>query len=209
MGKYNLDKDGDLKRLEEEFRTYENISDLQAATPDAPTGVLGKMTAVPPAVMVTGILCAVLVIGALLYLAVINRGYGPLHQVPDAFGKDLSAALPLITEKGFRVAGVKYELSSKATPGTVIAQRPVAGTRVKPGEEDVFLTVAGAAPSDKTATTKRTTEPPPPPTTTPDAPPNPTARTHRLPRPPAPRARSRRCRCRMWSGWLIHSPKPR
>lgn len=94
--------------------------------------------------MVTGIVLAVAVLTLLLFIAVTSIGIGPQREVPNTFGKGLSVATSMITTSGFRVAGVKYDPQSKATSGSVIAQHPIAGTRMKPGA-DVVLTVAGSA----------------------------------------------------------------
>lgn len=65
--------------------------------------------------------------------------------VPNVTGKSMVTATDMLEEMGFAVGEVKYDDSSSARAGEVIAQSPGAGTLAGKGAK-IDLTIAGAPP---------------------------------------------------------------
>jgi beta-lactam-binding protein with PASTA domain/predicted Ser/Thr protein kinase len=72
----------------------------------------------------------------------VSRGAKPV-KVPGVVGKDVEEARGLIEDAGLKVT-TKDDTESTKDPGTVTAQAPKAGTKLKPGDT-VTLSVAKAA----------------------------------------------------------------
>jgi beta-lactam-binding protein with PASTA domain len=72
---------------------------------------------------------------------VVSRGTKPVN-VPDVVGKDVDEARSLLTGAGLKVT-TKDDTGSTEDPGTVTAQSPKAGSKLRPGAT-ITLTVAKA-----------------------------------------------------------------
>jgi serine/threonine-protein kinase len=111
---------------------------------------------------------------------VISRG-PPLVDMPALVGRTLEEARSLLEEKGLVIAHLRTVGTMEVEPGRVIEQTPSAGTRMRPGEGTITLTVS-ARPGEESAPPSApviTAEPQP--VETPPAPPRAT------PRPTPPR----------------------
>ena len=73
------------------------------------------------------------------------QGQGGKVTVPDVVGMNLDQAEATLTTAGLMVGGVVYKPDSDANAGTVIRQRPEAGTQVSSGRP-VILTVSAGSP---------------------------------------------------------------
>ena len=152
--KIDLDKDGELKRLAQEFNNMQSEEDLREASEDANAQVLAqkaKADGVLPlrAIIIVFAALAVIIIGVTWW--VLARENSPrISNLPAVVTKNALAAKKQLTDAGFRVV-LHYDASSQAQAGTVTAQEPPAGERLNPGD-DVVLTVAGAEPGKIPAT---------------------------------------------------------
>ncbi len=72
---------------------------------------------------------------------VISRG-PPLVEMPDLVGKPLADARRLLEDRGLIIAQLSTVGSADVEPGMVIQQTPTAGTRMRPGEVAITLTVS-------------------------------------------------------------------
>jgi serine/threonine-protein kinase len=112
---------------------------------------------------------------------VISRG-PPLVDMPALAGRTLEEARTLLEEKGLVITHLRTVGTAEAEPGRVLEQTPSAGTRMRPGEGTITLTVS-ARPGEESAPPSVpviTAEPQP--VETPPAPPRAT------PRPTPPQA---------------------
>jgi serine/threonine-protein kinase len=148
MGKLNLDKDGDLKRLEDEFRKMAGGEDLRelndAAEARAQEQQERAAGILPKWVVATGIVAVLLIIGIIVVVVMRNKNSSGLVKVPDVVGQNAPAATSMLTGLGFRVL-TEYDETSKLVPGKIVDQRPQADTQVPP-KSDVVITIAGKAP---------------------------------------------------------------
>jgi beta-lactam-binding protein with PASTA domain/predicted Ser/Thr protein kinase len=111
---------------------------------------------------------------------VISRGPS-FVEMPALVGRTLEEARRLLDGKGLVVAHLRTVGTVDTDPGHVIEQTPAAGTRIRPGEGPITLTVS-ARPGEESAPPREpviTAEPQP--VETPSRPPEP------APRPTAPR----------------------
>lgn len=168
--KIDLDKDGELKKLAEEFRRMESADDLRAANDAAEVKAVESKKPLPtknkPAMF--AIIGVALVASLVLIFSLAPKLFNSAgrYTVPDVTGKHIAVAQTQIDNAGLR-ARVVYDASSKVTAGTVIEQKPVAGTRMTNGDE-VRLIVSGSA-SSSASTRPSTKSGKQRPDTTPDA----------------------------------------
>src|SRR2546425_12695386 len=97
------------------------VSQVESVQADKPTGV--AMMTRPPASTVLGPGAAVTV--------VVSRG-APTITVPDLLGMSQADARPRLELEGLQLGTVTRRRTADANPGTVVAQRPAAGTLAAP-----------------------------------------------------------------------------
>jgi beta-lactam-binding protein with PASTA domain/predicted Ser/Thr protein kinase len=80
---------------------------------------------------------------------VISRG-PPLVEMPDLVGRSVEEARRLLEEKGLIIAHQSTVGTAQVEPGRVVGQTPAAGTRLRPGERTITVTVS-ARPGEESA----------------------------------------------------------
>lgn len=152
--KINLDKDGEIKRLAEEFNKMQSEEDLREASEEANAEVLAQKAKAdgvlsPRVIVIVFIALAVIIVGVAFW--VITRDTSrKVAGLPNVVSENVSTAKKELTTAGFRVL-LKYDPRMKATAGTITSQEPPAGEHLNPGD-DVLLTVAGAKPGEENNT---------------------------------------------------------
>ena len=124
----------------------------------------------------------------------ISRGPAQV-EMPALIGRTLPDARRLLDERGLIVTHVRTVASSQAQPGLVMEQTPAPGTRVRPGQIPITITVS-ARPGEESAPPSApviTAEPQPVESPRPDVTPRATPRSSPVPprgEPGAPSAQS-------------------
>jgi beta-lactam-binding protein with PASTA domain/predicted Ser/Thr protein kinase len=116
---------------------------------------------------------------------VISRGPA-LVEMPALVGRTLEEARRLLDEKGLVVTHLRTVGTAEMAPGVVIDQAPSAGSRVRPGDSAITLTVS-ARPGEEGAPPRApviTAEPQP--VESPAGSPSPAPRPTLVPQPPPP-----------------------
>lgn len=151
MAKYVPDKDGELKRLAEEFQKIKNAEELRERNEDAGAKAeeqQARAAGALPKPMVIGTIAAVVIIAALLlawkFLGSSKANVG-LVAVPNVINQDAVVAKSMVMAAGFR-ARISYDATSRVLPGRVVKQVPSANTKITAGG-DVIITVAGSSPN--------------------------------------------------------------
>ncbi|HEX2951472.1 MAG TPA: PASTA domain-containing protein [Armatimonadota bacterium] len=156
MGKINLDEDGDLKQLEAEFQKMASADELHELNEEVEARVQEQQAkaagALPKWIVISGIVVAVLLVGLIAFL--LMRNHGASVSVPNVVGMAPTAATSALSAVGFRVL-TAYDENSKSAPGSVISQRPPAGTKVQ-AKSDVTIVISGKSPNPQTSSTTGT-----------------------------------------------------
>ena len=149
--KLNLDKDGELKKLADEFEAMHSEEDLREQTEAAEAKVTAQYSGLSrkarPRSVIIGAIVAVIALAALLVGGKYLWFRHPVQQrvtVPSVFGLTKQAAQATMVKAHFRVQ-YSYNPGSTATPNTVISQQPNPGESAPDGAE-VKIVVAGVDP---------------------------------------------------------------
>jgi serine/threonine-protein kinase len=152
--KLNLDKDGELKKLAEEFHQMQSVEELREKTDAAEAKVSSDLPNFAPEVrtlplMIGAIIVVLIVVAVLVFLGGGKYLWGkkpiPL-TVPSVIGFSMESARDNLVHRYHLRVQITYDATSPAATDTVISQQPMAGDSVQKGDV-VRIVIAGARPN--------------------------------------------------------------